>query len=48
MMSDQSNENQMQAPIEEKREWTTPDVRRMTAGSAEDGFNNIPDGGQPS
>ena len=33
---------------EGRREWTAPAVRRMSAGSAEDGANLSPDGGQPS
>ena len=28
--------------------WTTPEVRRMSAGSAEDGADDIFDGGLPS
>lgn len=28
--------------------WTTPEVRRISAGSAEDGAFNVPDGGLPS
>lgn len=28
--------------------WLRPAVSRLKAGSAEDGNNNIPDGGQPS
>lgn len=31
-----------------KSRWVKPAVRKMAAGSAEDGFGNLPDGGQPS
>ncbi len=47
-MSDQASEKQPDRRHDEKREWTAPQVRRMAAGSAEDGFGNKPDGGQPS
>ena len=43
----QRHEEQKLAP-EGRREWTAPAVRRMSAGSAEDGANTSPDGGQPS
>jgi hypothetical protein len=28
--------------------WVRPQIQRLAAGSAEDGFNNNPDGFQPS
>jgi hypothetical protein len=31
-----------------RREWAAPQVRRMAAGSAEDGYGPSPDGGLPS
>jgi hypothetical protein len=34
--------------IEARRTWTAPAVRRLAAGSAEDGADNTADGGQPS
>ena len=34
--------------IEDRRAWTAPVVRRLAAGSAEDGADNTFDGAQPS
>lgn len=34
--------------LNECKMWVRPAVTRLAAGSAEDGANNIPDGGQPS
>jgi hypothetical protein len=31
-----------------RRDWITPEVNCITAGSAEDGGGPTPDGGQPS
>ena len=33
---------------EAKNRWVKPEVLKMAAGSAEDGFGALPDGGQPS
>jgi len=37
-----------QQTVDARRAWTAPVVRRMSAGSAEDGASISPDGGQPS
>jgi hypothetical protein len=34
--------------IEARRVWTAPTVRRLSAGSAEDGADDVFDGAQPS
>ncbi len=47
-MSEPADARQIESEADGKRDWVAPEVRRMAAGSAEDGFNNIPDGGQPS
>ncbi len=48
-MTDSSqDQHHAESQDRERRKWVTPTVRRMSAGSAEDGFGNTPDGGQPS
>lgn len=47
-MFDKAEAGREEAQFKGKKEWIEPRVRRMAAGSAEDGFGNLPDGGQPS
>jgi hypothetical protein len=41
-------QHQAEQVTQAKQRWVKPEVKKLEAGSAEDGFNNIPDGGQPS
>jgi hypothetical protein len=41
-------EDQLPATEEVRRTWTAPTVRRLSAGSAEDGYGSVFDGAQPS
>ncbi|HEX8192736.1 MAG TPA: hypothetical protein VF552_07520 [Allosphingosinicella sp.] len=42
------NQQAIRADTAPRSAWTAPVVRKLSAGSAEDGADNTPDGGQPS
>jgi hypothetical protein len=42
------SEEQLPTAAEARRTWTAPSVRRISAGSAEDGGGETNDGGLPS
>jgi hypothetical protein len=43
-----SQPKQQTADSGSARQWVQPTVRRLSAGSAEDGGGTVPDGGLPS
>lgn len=48
IQENRNSENSRDQQVHARRDWVAPEVKRISAGSAEDAANILPDGGVPS